>query len=141
MPFLKDKDRQAVQQELSTLQNNVTITVFTQDFECEFCSHNRELMEEIAALSDKITLKIYDFQKDQDQVDKYNIDKIPATVIEADHDVGIRFYSIPTGYEFVSLMEAIKSVSANLSGLNDLTRDYLKSLDKDVHLQVFVTPT
>ena len=67
--------------------------------------------------------------------------KIPATVIQGDTDTGIRFYGIPSGYEFVSLMEAIKMSSTGDSGLSPAARDYLKSLDKDVHIQVFVTPT
>jgi len=141
MPFLKDKDRQAVQKEFASLTNPVKIIVFTQEMECDFCSHNRELMEEVAALSGKISLEVYDFMKDTAQVEKYHIDKIPATVIASDRDYGIRFYGIPSGYEFVSLMDAIKSVSAGQSNLSADTRDFLKTLKKDVHLQVFVTPT
>jgi len=141
MAFLKDKDRLAVQKELASLKNRVKIIVFTQEMECDFCSHNRELMEEVAALNGKISLEVYDFMKDTTQVEKYHIDKIPATVIAGDRDYGIRFYGIPSGYEFVSLMEAIKSVSNRESHLTADTRDFLKSLTKDVHLQVFVTPT
>ena len=141
MAFLKDKDRQEVQKEFARLQKNVTLKVFTQEMECDFCSHNRELIEEVGALSDKITVEVLDFQKDKDQADTYHIDQIPATVVEGDQDYGIRFYGISSGYEFVSLMEAIKMVSTGDSGLSAATRDYLKSLDKDVHMQVFVTPT
>jgi glutaredoxin-like protein len=141
MAFLKDRDRQAVQKEFASLTNKVKLIVFTQEMECDFCSHNRELMEEVAALSDKISVEVYDLMKDEAQAEKYHIDKIPATVVVGDRDYGIRFYGIPSGYEFVSLMEAIKSASAGSSHLTEDMRDFLKTLDKDMHLQVFVTPT
>jgi alkyl hydroperoxide reductase subunit AhpF len=72
---------------------------------------------------------------------KYKIDKIPATVIMGEDDKGIRFYGIPSGYEFVTLLDTIKMVSAGQSGLGDKSREFLAQLKKPVHLQVFITPT
>jgi glutaredoxin-like protein len=56
-------------------------------------------------------------------------------------DYGIKFYGIPAGYEFASLIEAIKLVSTGSHGLKPDTTKFLDGLKKDVHLQVFVTPT
>jgi hypothetical protein len=42
-------------------------------------------------------LTVYDFQTYKEVVKKYNIDKIPATVIRGEKDYGIRYYGIPSG--------------------------------------------
>ena len=41
---------------------------------------------------------------------EFNIDKIPATLVMGERDYGIRFYGIPAGYEFASLLEEIEMV-------------------------------
>jgi alkyl hydroperoxide reductase subunit AhpF len=106
-----------------------------------YCRETRQLMEEITELSDKITLEEYDFVADKDVVKRYSIDKIPATVVEGDKDYGIRFFGIPAGYEFGTLIEDIIMISKGDSGLEPETRLALATLSEPVHLQVFVTPT
>ena len=64
-----------------------------------------------------------------------------ATVIQAEKDSGIRFYGIPSGYEFTSLLEDIIDVSKGDSGLSEASKALVKEIKQPVHLQVFVTPT
>lgn len=123
------------------LQKDVTLKYFTQSLECQFCKDTRELLEEVAELTGKIKMEIYDFVEDKEEVEKYKIDKIPATVVMDEKDYGIRLYGIPGGYEFGSLVEAIKLVSTGETMLSDEAKKFLDGLEKDVHLQVFVTPT
>jgi glutaredoxin-like protein len=99
------------------------------------------LIEEVAALSERLQAEIYDFVSDKDVADEYEIDKIPATAIVGEQDYGIRFYGIPSGYEFTSLLDAIKSVANGRTELSEETQSYLSNLTEPVHLQVFVTPT
>ncbi len=141
MAFIQDKDRTVVQTRFEELDQPVKLINFTQDVECMYCRETRQLMEEITELSDKITLEEYDFVADKDAVKRYSIDKIPATVVEGDKDYGIRFFGIPTGYEFGTLIEDIIMVSKGDSGLEPETRLALATLKEPVHLQVFVTPT
>jgi glutaredoxin-like protein len=130
-----------LKESFSELKNEVTLKYFTQESECQFCSETRELLQELADISDKIKLQMFDFVKDKSEVDKHGIDKIPATVVMGDTDRGIRFYGIPAGYEFGTLVEAVKMVSSGKLDLSKESMGYLDSLKKDVHLQVFVTPT
>ncbi len=123
------------------LKDDVTFKYFTQAMECQFCKDTRELLEEVADLSDKIKLEVYDFVEDKAEVEKYKIGKIPATVVMDEKDYGIRFYGIPGGYEFGSLIEAVKLVSTGENMLSDDGKKFLDQLEKDIHLQVFVTPT
>lgn len=141
MELLKESDKEAVRERFSELQSDVKIINFTQTIECTYCSETRSLLEEIAGLSDKISLDVYNFITDEEKVKEFNIDKIPATVIMGEKDYGIRFYGIPSGYEFSSLLGDISMVSSGDSGLTQETKDQLHSLTDPMHLQVYVTPT
>lgn len=109
--------------------------------ECLFCRETKQLLEEVSSLSEKIELQVFDFSADKDKAAEFGIDKIPALVIMGEKDQGIRFYGIPSGYEYTSLVEAIVDVSRGQTSLSDKTKETLRALDKDIHLQVFVTPT
>jgi len=143
MGMISEKDKKAVAERLSKLTGPVKLVMFTQEMECQFCKETRELVEEVAALSDKISVEIRDFVKHEAEAKKLGIDKIPAIGVfgKGDKDYGIRFYGIPTGYEFMSLLESIEIVSKGESGLSATGREKIKELNKPVHLQVFVTPT
>lgn len=139
--MLKDEDKEQVRKQLEGLVSPVQLVMFTQTIECEFCAETRALVEEVASLSDKVEAVIYNFVTDKDRADKYRVDKIPAIAIIGEKDYGVRFYGIPAGYEFGSLIEAIKTVSTAESELSDDTKEALARIDEPVHFQVFVTPT
>jgi glutaredoxin-like protein len=141
MSLLKEDQQKKLKEKFKELSGNVKLVVFTQEMECRYCEETRQLMEDLAGLSDKISVEVYDFVSDTDKVGKYKIDKIPATVIEGEKDYGIRFYGIPAGYEFVSLTNTIMAVSKGESGLSEETKAALKKLKDPVHLQVFITLT
>jgi glutaredoxin-like protein len=123
------------------LPGKVKLVVFTQELECQHCRENTSLAQEVASLSDKLDIEVYNFAIDKEVVERYGVDKIPAIAVEGEKDYGIRFYGVPAGYEFATLIEAIKSVSAGQSGLTPKTREALKELKEPLHLQVLVTPT
>ena len=152
--LLKDTDRDLLKQEFAQLANPVKLVFFTQALDCEGCPVAQEILEEIAGLTDKIQLEICNYAIDKDTVAKYKIARIPATAvvrvetIERDgatktieRDYGIRFYGVPAGYEFVSLIGDILDVSSGESGLSPETKTALAELTEPLHLQVFTTPT
>jgi len=141
--LLPENIKNEVRERFKELEGPVRIVNFTQRLECQFCSETRQLMEEVAELSDLITLEVLNFQVDSDRAREMGIDKIPATVVtgSGEKEYGVRFFGIPSGYEFSTLVEAIVSVSTGDSGLKQSTRERLAELDTPIHLQVFVTPT
>jgi glutaredoxin-like protein len=141
MPLLNDSVRAQVQSRFKDLKNSVKIINFTQEIECQFCTETRRLMEEIAGISDKLSVEVYNFVTDKNKAQEFKIDKIPATVIMGAKDHGIRFYGIPSGYEFVSVVECITMVSKGESELSGETKKQLAALTYPLHLQVYVTPT
>jgi glutaredoxin-like protein len=123
------------------LENEVKIRYFTQDFECEFCKETRMLLEELAALSHKIHLEVYDFVADAEKAKGFGVDKIPATILSGKAEYKVRFFGIPSGYEFTSLVEDIVDVSKGQSRLPPHLVSKVRSISKPLHIQVFVTPT
>lgn len=142
MPMLNDKERRFLETYLQeNLSGPVTIKLFTQAISCQFCRETQQLLEEVAALSDKIELRVHNFVLDKAEAEAHGIRRIPATVIMGETDYGIRFYGIPSGYEFNTLIEDIVAVSNDAHGLSDETLAQLARIQVPVHIQVFVTPT
>jgi glutaredoxin-like protein len=141
MPLLDANVREQIAAELAGLENPVQLVVFTQEFECQYCKETRQLCEELADLSDQISVKVHDFVAAKDKADEYGIDKIPAIAVTGAKDYGVRFYGIPSGYEFVSLLDSIKTAAAGQAELMPETMTFLGGLKKPLHIQVFVTPT
>lgn len=142
MALLSDKDRQFLQTHFEqTLVNPVKLVFFTQEIACQFCRETGQILEEVAGLSDKITVETYNFVTDKEVAERYGIDKIPATIVMGEVDYGIRFYGIPSGYEFTSLIEDIIDVSRGKTDLLPETLEVLARIEEPVHIQVFVTPT
>jgi glutaredoxin-like protein len=145
MALLKEEDRKHLVEEFKALPNPVKLLMFTQELECQYCRETRMIAEEMAELSDAISLQVYNFVTDKEIADQYGIDKIPSIAVLSDgeepNDYGIRYFGIPSGYEFSSLVEDIMMVSQGESGLSEATKTQVAALTKPVHIQVFVTPT
>ncbi len=130
-----------VRERLKEMVNPVKLVHFTQSLNLEYGAETIKLLEELVALSDKLSLEVLNFVLDKEKAAEYGIDKIPATAIRNGKDYGIRYYGIPAGYEFSSLLDAILDVSSGDSGLSPESREKLKAVRHPVHLEVFVTPT
>ncbi|MCB8979355.1 MAG: thioredoxin family protein [Ardenticatenaceae bacterium] len=145
MSLLDNDTRNQLTEMFQSLDKPVKMVVFTQEMECQYCKETREIAEELSALSDKISLEVYDFVADSDLAQQYGVDKIPATVIleggQDGKDFGIRYYGIPSGYEFSSLIHDVMMISEGDPQLSQEMTDWLAELKTPVHLQVFVTPT
>ncbi len=140
--FIDEKLSREISGQLSVITKEVKLIMFTQEIECMYCRETRTLLEELVQTSDKLKLEVYNFVIDKDKAEQYGIDKIPAIVItEGDKDFGIRYFGIPSGYEFASLLEDIKMVGTGEVDLPEDLIERVKSINKDVHLQVYVTPT
>ncbi len=145
--LLDDQIVEQVRDVFSSMKQDVALVHFTTArSDCMYCEETRQLLKEIAPLADKLHLEIYDIEADAEKAKAYHVDKAPATVVAAYEngaikDFGIRYFGIPSGHEFSSLIQDILTVSERDSGLKPETREFLKSLTEPVHLQVFVTPT
>jgi glutaredoxin-like protein len=140
--LIPDDKKELLRNEFTAkLEDPVRIVMFTQEIECRFCSDTRQLIQELATLSDKITVEIYDFMADAEKAKELKVDKIPALAIIGKKDYGVRIYGIPYGYELQTLIEAVVNVSRGKTDLSDKTKMILADVKAPVHIQVFVTLT
>jgi glutaredoxin-like protein len=142
LSLLPDDKKELLKKDfMEKLVNPVRIIMFTQEFECRYCSDTRKLVQELATLNDKINVEVYDFVADAAKAKEYGIDKIPALAIIGKKDYGVRIYGIPYGYELQTLIEAVINVSKGKTDLSDKTKQILTEIKLPVHIQVFVTLT
>jgi glutaredoxin-like protein len=145
--LISDQVKKQVQTYFQDLKNEVVLVFFgSKTGNCEYCALTRQLLEELAGLSEKISLEIFDLEEDPAEAARYGVDKAPGIVIagrENDQliDYRIRFYGIPSGGEFTALVNDIVMVARRDSGLAAETRKFLSSLTGPINLQVFVTPS
>ncbi len=138
---LSGDQKELLKKQFERLTGDVELIIFTQENECQFCKDARDIVLELAAISSKIKAKVYDFVKNGDEDIKYNIKKIPAIAIVGKTDYGIRYYGVPAGYEFSAFVDDIIDVSHGTTSLPDNIKKKLAEIKKDVHIQVFVSPT
>ena len=141
MGLIGDEDIVEIRGRLQGMVNPVRLVHFTQELNLEYGREAQQLLKELAGVSDKLSLEVYNYLLDKEKVAEYGVDRIPATVIRDGKDYGLRYFGLPAGYEFSALLDAILSVSKGDSGLQEETRQKLRQLTQPLHLQVFVTPT
>jgi len=141
--FLNEENQKFVREILSDMQDDVLLTYFTQKMECQYCKETHELLQELVALSDKLSLEAYNFIEDKELAQEQGVREIPAIIISRKQNPShrIKFYGIPSGYEFSSLLEDIVDVSKDNPGFDEDFLQEVRKIDKPVHIQVFVTPT
>ena len=109
--------------------------------DCELCEETRDLLEDVASLSDQITLTVHDVHTESDLARDTGVSRVPTLVLRGAARGVVRYLGIPAGLEFGTLLEDLAAVSRGTTTLNQESRTKLASLTKPVHVQVFVTPT
>ncbi len=147
MAIFSERDKLEIQKRLSDMRAPVVLAFFTQKLgDCQYCDQTEMLLDELSELSEKLSLEKYNLAIDKEVAERYGVDKVPAIVVLGVSngnavDYGIKFFGIPAGYEFATLLEDILMVSQGDSGLSESTRQALASLQKPVEIKVFVTPS
>ncbi|HOH54444.1 MAG TPA: thioredoxin family protein, partial [Fervidobacterium sp.] len=142
MSLLAEKDVKYLEELFGKELENKVKLIFFHDDDCEYCELEGQLLDEVQALSDKILVERY--HKDSEKGREYNVEFAPALIItlEDGKDRGVRFYGVPSGHEFGTLIQDIVLFGKNAKPqLSQETIDKLNQLDKPVKISVFVTPT
>ncbi|MBU0713426.1 thioredoxin family protein [bacterium] len=143
MAIFNEEAQKQLKEMLKSVKEPIQVLLFTQEFECSSCRDTHMFLDEICALSEKLTLTVYDFVKDKAQADKYGVDKIPAILVLPDNRQanGICFYGPPGGYEINSFIKTLQEVSGNSEELPQVLLKRIKAIEKTIHIQVFITPS
>lgn len=137
---IPEEIKEQVKKELSGISKKVTLKVFTDDKNCDYCKDTLELTRAVAELSDLVSVVEYKKSVSAAEIEQYNVEMTPAILVHSEEkDWPIRFYGIPSGYEFSSLIESIHFAG---TGTVDLPADVvtkLKAINKPVSIKSFVT--
>jgi alkyl hydroperoxide reductase subunit AhpF len=107
---------------------------------CETCEQTEELLGEVAALSDKITLTVHELARATTEAQEHGIERVPAFVLKGAARGRVRFFGIPSGYEFSAFVEDLADTSQGTTHLSEETRAFLAALAEDINIKVFTTP-
>jgi alkyl hydroperoxide reductase subunit AhpF len=126
---------------LADLPSPVTLVSYTSDVESWYSRAERELLERVAAASDRVTLELRAERWDASREHAAGIRRTPCLAVVGDADRGIHYYGLPDGYELETFLGVIRAVSERRSGLAPRTIERLRALTTPIHLEVFASPT
>jgi hypothetical protein len=109
---LNRASRKEAENRFSALRKQVVIHVFTHRFEDSLCRETRQLAEELAESSSRISVEINDALESGDLLRKFRVDSIPAMVVTGKGSPECRIYGIPLAYAFPVLLDAVALVGA-----------------------------
>ena len=100
----------------------------------DFAAETVRIVEALAALSERVTCRV--------EQEPPGFDRYPAVAVLPDgEDAGLRYYGLPWGYELGSLVGAVLEAGKREPSLSAESLERLATLDRDLSVDVFVTPT
>jgi alkyl hydroperoxide reductase subunit AhpF len=147
MSLLSPADQDKLRESFYGMTSPVKVLFFTQTLDCEPCVQTRQILDEFPALSDKISVEEVNFILEKDKAAQYGIDRVPALALVSQDPAGesrdtrMRFLGTPSGYEFVSLVQALLLAGGHASQLTPANRARVAAVTTPTTIQVFSTPT
>ena len=140
MTVLGEREREAVASVLATLERDVQVTLelgptaapvtllAAGGREIDSGAQTQAVLEDVCSLSDRVTLEIVE----HDEPGPW-----PRTTIEP----GLVYLGMPLGYELTTLVHGIVEAARAEPSLTEASRERLGRLERDVAIDVYVTPT
>jgi alkyl hydroperoxide reductase subunit AhpF len=140
VPMLSEKDKSYVRKTLDGLKGEVRLTLFSRDGgECKYCGEVEGLLSDIAASAPRVKVEVLSLKKDAARAKELGIDKVPGIALLGKKDYNLRYFGLPSGYDFIPFVETIRAVGDDNSGISAESVAKLAKLTKPVQLSVFVT--
>jgi alkyl hydroperoxide reductase subunit AhpF len=142
MPIFRPEEEPRVRELLDALERPVELLVALGPEETplpgardiDFGAETQRIVEGIAALSERVTFRV--------EEEPPGFERYPAVAVRPDgEDVGVRYYGLPWGYELASLLGGVLEAGRLESALTPESLERLATLDRDLAIDVFVTPT
>src|SRR5205823_7633491 len=100
----------------------------------DFGAETVRICEGLAELSERVTCRVEEKPP--------GFERYPAVALLPEgEDVGLRYYGLPWGYELGSLLGGVLEAGRTVPSLSEESRERLRSLDRGLAIDVFVTPT
>ena len=142
MPIFRPEEEPRVRELLDALERPVELLVALGPEETplpgardiEFGAETQRIVEGIAALSERVTFRV--------EEEPPGFERYPAVAVLPDgEDVGVRYYGLPWGYELASLLGGVLEAGRLESALKPESLERLATLERDLVIDIFVTPT
>ena len=139
MPIFRPEEEPKVRELLDALERPVELVVALGPEETplpgardiDFGAETVRVVEELAALSERVSCRV-----------GADADRYPAVYVRPEgKEVGVRYDGLPWGYELGSLVGAVLEAGRREPSLRQESLDALGRLDRDLAVDVFVTPT
>lgn len=143
MTILRPEDEEKVREILGGLELPVELVValgpeegpvpgLPPDF--DFGAETTRVVEELCALSGSLSFRV--------EQEPEGIERFPAVLVRPEgREVGVRYDGLPWGYELGSLVGAVVEAGKREPTLGPESLEALAGLDRDLAIDVFVTPT
>jgi alkyl hydroperoxide reductase subunit AhpF len=137
---LGERESDAVRSVLSSVERDVAVTLelgptaapvtllAAGGREIDSAAETIALVEDVCSLSDRVTLEVVE----HDEPGPW-----PRTTIGP----GLHYLGMPLGYELTTLVHGIVEAGRTASSLSAASQERLAALDRDVAIDVYVTPT
>jgi alkyl hydroperoxide reductase subunit AhpF len=100
----------------------------------DFGAETVKIARGLAELSELVTARV--------EEEPAGFERYPAVSVRPEgREAGVRYFGLPFGYELGSLIGAVLEAGRTASSLGDESLARLAELDRDVTVDVFVTPT
>ena|SRR5436305_6844590 len=142
MPLFRPEDEVRVRELFGALERRVELVVALGPEETplpgardvDFGAETVRVVEELAALSEQLTCRVEDGPA--------GVALFPAVLVRPEgKEVGLRYYGLPWGYELGSLIGAVLEAGRSASSLSAESLERLGTLEQELAIDVFVTPT
>jgi glutaredoxin-like protein len=137
---IDEKTKDSAREMLSAIDDTVKVYLYSTEDHCLYCNETIELATIVCDLNDHVELEVCSCELDDERAIRHGVDRHPAIVIEGKNKGKIRFFGIPSGYEFTSFIRSLLAGNGKVE-LSEATIEKVKGFTKPVHMQVFVTPT
>jgi glutaredoxin-like protein len=138
MSIFNDEIKSQLKDVLKDMDSNVKIVFFGN--EEQFSKDTEEIIKEVVELTDKLSLKSYNFESENEKAKLYGIDKSPGfTLLKSDDtQTRMKFYGPPAGYEINSFIFSLLEASGKEQDIPEELINQIKSIDKKVNIKVFI---
>ncbi len=138
--MLSEKDKSYVKRTIGGMKDEVRLVLFSRDGgECRYCGETEGLLTDIAAADPRVKVEILSLKKDAARAKELGIDKVPGIALLGKKDYNLRYFGLPSGYDFIPFVETIRAVGDDNPGVSGESATLLAKLTKPVQLTVFVT--
>ena len=138
--LLNDTLRSQLQGVLARFENNISLVSIV-DESNDKSIELRDLVLDIADLSDKVTAIIYKKGENPEMEDKVHANRFPVvSILNKDGEYsGVKFHGVPGGHELNSFILAMYNVAGPGQQISEDVLNDIKSIDKKLNIKVGVS--